>query len=183
MHLHKNEIIQFIIRKHWLVFLGEAVLTFIAAILPVVVYVVLMRVAGESPILIEVIDQVPEALLSFVFSIWLLLAWIRLFTVWTALYLDSWRITNERIIDINQRGFFSRKVSSIKFDRIQDITVEVTGFVETILDIGEIQAQTAGGHIPFSLKSASRPYFYKEEIRNARDRYTKHHTHTHSGGV
>ena len=68
------------------------------------------------------------------------------FTVWTHYYLDLWVISDRRIIVIDQRGFFNRKVSSFRLERMQDIKVTITGIIATLLNFGTIRAQTAGAN-------------------------------------
>ena len=57
---------------------------------------------------------------------------------------DTWIITSRRIIDIEQQGLFSRHVAEIPLSRVQDITIEVNGILETLLRFGTIRIQTAG---------------------------------------
>jgi uncharacterized membrane protein YdbT with pleckstrin-like domain len=59
-------------------------------------------------------------------------------------YLDIWLITNERIIDVRQEGFFSRVVAELKLFQIQDVTSELRGFFQFIFKFGDVHVQTAG---------------------------------------
>jgi hypothetical protein len=55
-----------------------------------------------------------------------------------------WVVTNLRIIDIEQHGFFNRSVTTIPIEHIQDATVDVEGIFNTFLDIGTIKIESAG---------------------------------------
>jgi membrane protein YdbS with pleckstrin-like domain len=77
-------------------------------------------------------------------------------------YLDIWIITNERIIDIQQRGFFSRVISEQKLFRIQDVTSEVHGIIPTLLHFGDVHVQTAGTKERFFFNDVPNP----DEIRD-----------------
>lgn len=77
-------------------------------------------------------------------SSYYLFIWLFFFFSFIDYYLDVWIITNERIIDVQQRGFFSRIISEQKLFRIQDVTSEVHGIIPTILKYGNVHIQTAG---------------------------------------
>lgn len=93
----------------------------------------------------------------FAYAIWLLWLWTFLFIEWTDYYLDFWVITDKRIIDVEQNGFFRREVTSFRYEQIQDITVETRGLVETFFKFGDLQVQTAGHERKMIIKDASYP--------------------------
>ncbi len=72
-------------------------------------------------------------------------------------YLDSWIVTNERIINIEQMGLFSRKISEMRLNQVQDITSEMKGFLETFLTYGDVIIQTAGEKVEFHFKNIDNP--------------------------
>jgi len=95
-------------------------------------------------------------------SAYYLFVWLFFFFSFIDYYLDIWLITSERIIDIQQKGFFSRVISEQKLFRIQDVTSEVHGFVPTILKFGNVHVQTAGTKERFFFHEVPDP----DEIRN-----------------
>ena len=78
-------------------------------------------------------------------------------------YQDRYIITTERIIEIDQRGLFSRRVSEIELDRIQNITHAVDGLPATILNFGTITIQSAGAN-DLSVRRVGRPAEVQEDI-------------------
>lgn len=96
------------------------------------------------------------------YSLWLLILWTFFFIEWTDYYLDIWIITNKRIIDVEQKGFFHREVTSFNYNQIQDITVETHGLLETFLKFGTLHIQTAGHNRNIIIKDAH----YPEEARS-----------------
>ena len=103
--------------------------------------------------------------MTFLYALWLLVLWISFFIQWTNYYLDVWYITEKRIIDVEQKGIFSRNVSSIRFDKIQDINVEVRGVVATFLNYGNVEVQTASETSgSFIMKNASRPELIRQVV-------------------
>lgn len=81
---------------------------------------------------------------GFAYSVWFFILWMIFFIEWTDYYLDFWVITNRRIVDAEQIGFFRRQVVSLGYEQIQDITVETKGFIRTIFNFGTLHIQTAG---------------------------------------
>lgn len=84
-------------------------------------------------------------------------AWLFFFLSITDFVLDVWYITNKRIIDIQQEGFFSRKVAEQYLNRIQDVTSETVGILPTIFKYGNVRVQTAGEHEQFLFGDVSEP--------------------------
>ncbi len=62
----------------------------------------------------------------------------------TIAFYNAFLITDQRIIDIDQKGLFSRTVSEAPFGRIQDISYSQRGVFETLFRLGTVRVQTAG---------------------------------------
>ncbi len=65
----------------------------------------------------------------------------REFFIW---YFNVFIITNQRLIDIDQTGFFSKTVSEAPHEKILDICYAVKGFSQTVLQLGTIKINAAG---------------------------------------
>lgn len=140
LNLDPGETIIHEVRRHWFIFLTRTIAIFFAAAAPAVVYVVAF---GVLPDQFAVLLTRYPAETVFLYSLWLLLAWVFFFVQWTNYYLDVWYITEKRIIDVDQKGLFHREVSNLRFDKIQDISVEVKGIIPTFLNFGDLRVQTA----------------------------------------
>ena len=103
-------------------------------------------------------------LFLFIQNTFLLAIWIYSFLIWVDYYLDIWVITSEKIINIEQKGLFLRRVSSAKYEKIQDVTVEVTGFLQTVVNFGDVRVQTAGELENIVFRRVSDPYEVKNLI-------------------
>ncbi|MCD4761377.1 PH domain-containing protein [bacterium] len=97
-------------------------------------------------------------------SAYFLFVWLFFFFSFIDYYLDVWIITNERIIDIEQRGFFSRIIAEHKLFRVQDVTSEVHGFFPTILKYGDVHIQTAGVKQRFHFHQVPNPNEIRDKI-------------------
>jgi len=100
----------------------------------------------------------------FLENFFLLAIWIFSFMIWIDYYFDIWIITSERIINIEQKGMFSRKASELRFSKIQDVTTSVQGFIGTVLNYGDVTVQTAGEVGEFIFRTVSDPYKIKDII-------------------
>jgi membrane protein YdbS with pleckstrin-like domain len=142
LQLTPDESVLLVVRKHWLViarYFATVVLLFLlpffaAALLPLLISII--------PPFFNPEDVVP--LFSFLLMLYLMGVLLFLMLAWTDYYLDTWIITSKRIIDIEQKGLFRRQISEIPLSRVQDVTLTVEGFFETLLKFGAVHIQTAG---------------------------------------
>ncbi len=154
LHLDPGEHVILEVRKHWFIFFAYGAFLVIVAILPPIFYETIIRLLKID---IGVTGNFP-ALVFFLYMMWLLVLWMAFFAKWTNYYLDVWYITEKRIIDVNQKTLFHREISSLRFDKIQDITVEVRGLLATFLNFGDIHVQTAAENSgDFLLNKAANP--------------------------
>ena len=57
---------------------------------------------------------------------------------------DKFIITDHRIINIDQKSLFKRKVSELELEKIQDVSHEIKGMFATALNFGDVILQSAG---------------------------------------
>ena len=66
---------------------------------------------------------------------------LRAFVEWQ---LNALLITNERIVHVYQKGFFTRMVAETTYARVTDVRSTVKGVRQTMFGLGSIEVQTAG---------------------------------------
>lgn len=75
---------------------------------------------------------------------------MNLIGIWHALratvrwYMNAFIVTNMRVVDVDQRGFFERVVSEAPIDKIQDLSYSVRGVLGTLFNFGSVSLQTSG---------------------------------------
>lgn len=143
LHLDKGESVIMEVRKHWIVFFAHAFSLIMAAVLPFIIFTAL-KVFLPQVLSIFYLPVNMPALFLFFYVLWLLFIWASFFLQWTKYYLDVWYVTEKRIIDISQKSIFDREITNLRFDRIQDVTIDISGFIPTLLNFGNIKVQTAG---------------------------------------
>ncbi len=165
IHLEVGEKIIREIRRHWFIMFIKAVKAVGIAVLPLLAVIGMYLIANLELLDTEIkITRQMWSLFISGYSLWLLLAWIFFFREWTDYYLDVWYITPKRIIDVEQRSLFNREVISLRYEQLQDATVDVAGILPTLLGYGDVHVQTAGHGREIILKDASDPVEVKKEI-------------------
>lgn len=84
-------------------------------------------------------------------------------------YLDVWLVTEHHIINIEQKSLFNKSIAEQEIDRVQDITAEVNGPLQTIFNYGNIYIQTAGTQERFIFKDVAHPRLIVDEITKILD--------------
>lgn len=170
IELRPKEEIVAIIRRHWIVLFSPVFLTLLLLIGSIALATFLI----SSSFIVS--QTAPVALLSFIVGLCFLFAWGGIFTIFTNYYLNTWIITTERIVDVEQRAFFVRDITEFRFDRIQDVIIEVKGAIPTLLDFGNIIVQTAGEKSNFIIKTISEPARIQKIISEEIDKATTRHS-------
>ncbi len=161
IQLEHNEHIVAIIRKHWFSSIIELVMLGVIALVPLFAYPFL------KPYLFHDVTTQAFYILLYVYFVYIIALWIIAFIYWTDYYLDMWIVTNKRIVDIEQKSLFYREVSSLRLERIQDVKIQIHGFLDTFLKMGTIYVQTAGVEQEFKIPFAADPIQVKEVIMKA----------------
>lgn len=152
--------------RHWFVLVSKLLAYVFLLFLPSVVWIFI------NPYLINFgLDDVFWFLVSVYMFIW----WLSLFYALTMYFLDTWIVTDHRILDNEQHGFFNRSVSELHLSRIQDISVKIVGPIQTFLDFGYLEIQTAGTEPKFFFKNISHPNKVRDEIMRAQGKYISEH--------
>ena len=166
IHLQPKECVQLKLRKHWFILLRDMFGTALAGIVPaaVVAYTVAL---GAVPA-----ETMP--LVLFFTALWLLVIWLGMATIWTHYYLDVWIVTDRRIIHIDQVSLFNREVTTLRMERVQDVTTEVRGILATLLRFGSLRVQTAGALDEYTvMHGMPRPESVKRAILREVDKCTE----------
>ena len=150
-------------RRHWITLISGIFMLALLNIVPFALFSFVSRLnfslaGGDQGYLILALG-----------SMWMLFIWFIFCKFSMNYYLDVWVVTDRRIIDIEQKGFFNREVSSIRLDKIQDITISVDGIIRSIFKFGEITVQSAGEMEKFIMSDITNPYQIKDVITKLSD--------------
>lgn len=75
------------------------------------------------------------------------LGMVLFFPYWMSWFFSVFIITNQRLIQITQKGFFNRSIIDMGLGQIQMVNYQVAGLQETLLGFGTIMMQTMVGDL------------------------------------
>ncbi|PIR66841.1 MAG: hypothetical protein COU51_01705 [Parcubacteria group bacterium CG10_big_fil_rev_8_21_14_0_10_36_14] len=108
-------------------------------------------------------------------SIYYSAVWVFLFAAFLDYYLDTWIITNDRLLNIEQEGVFARTISELDLYRIQDATSEIKGILPSLFGYGNVYIQTAGEKARFILEQVPNPHELRKKIMDLAEEDRKFH--------
>lgn len=147
--LKAEELVVMIVRKYPLVFTGSALVTACFIIAPFFLMVPLVR-WGLPGIIIFIVA------LGVGLFLGARIGYVYTFNVFV--------ITEDRIIDLDQRGFFDRTVSETTYEKIQDVSIRIKGIMQTLFHYGSIIIQTAGNQANIELHGVKNPEHVQQSI-------------------
>lgn len=159
----EGEKIILIVRHHWFVIFRRIIFYVLLASLPPAGYFILQLF---PELYFSMTMGTGQVIFTLALSVYYLYILIFFFHDWLDYYLDFWIITNHRIVDIEQRGVFSRTVSQHQLSRIQDISADVRGIIPTFMEFGSVQIQTAAAETKFIMEEVPQPYKLVRLINN-----------------
>lgn len=142
------EKIVYIIRRHWITFIPTVGLFMVLALVPLAVYFIMNQTAPDI-----ITQEYPRAFMVLVFSVYELSIALFFYSSFLMYYLDMMIVTNDRMVQIQQKTLFSRSVSELDLYKIQDATSDTTGILATVLGYGKLTIETAGEQENFTFES------------------------------
>lgn len=165
--LDEGEKVMYVLKRHpiGLVIMYVQALIGVAAV-ALVFFLVGPEFAGEIP------DDI-KVLLSGV-ALFGLGVLILIMIVATYIYkLSQITITNKEVVQVLQRGLFSRKVSRLDLSNVEDVTADQHGILQSVFNYGTLTIQTAGELENFIFPYCPHPNTYADEILDARQEHSK----------
>jgi uncharacterized membrane protein YdbT with pleckstrin-like domain len=108
------------------------------------------------------------ALISIIVGIFLVIAMI----VATYVYKQSrLTVTSKNVVQVQQGGVFTRKISQISLANVEDVTSVQKGVLAQIFGFGTIKIETAGEQVNFIFNYAPQPARIAKIILNAKDEF------------
>jgi len=141
-----NEHVLMFLHRHWIAVFRIIAMTVFFASFPVITYIGLNNYSAVFE------NDIAVAFFIIFSSSFYLFVILFAFSNFVDYYLDVWIVTNERVINIEQKGLFAREISEKELGQMQDITSDVDGFWATILSYGDVYIQTAAEKERFVFK-------------------------------
>ncbi len=153
LQLKDEEAIRAMIRRHIMTLVGPLLLAMLFIVVPFFFLFPLFSL-GIFGVLVFGILIVVGIVLAF-----------RTLFIWDA---DVLIITNSRVVDVDQKGLFSRHVGEATLNSIQDVSWHKEGFWQTLFRMGTVKIQTAGAAAVIEADNISKPEKVHELINEVR---------------
>jgi len=98
------------------------------------------------------------------------LHFLRSYIIWRGTMLI---VTNQRIIDVERRGFFDRIVSEVPYESLSDVSYRSKGIIEMTAGIGSITFQLFSGNENVCFKHMINPAALHKQILELRVAYLR----------
>ncbi len=97
-------------------------------------------------------------------SIYFLSVLLFFYASFIVFYLDISIVTDDRIIEVEQFGLFSRRTSEFDLVHVQDVTTDVHGLFASLFNYGNVIAKTASITADLIFYNVSNPNKIREDI-------------------
>jgi membrane protein YdbS with pleckstrin-like domain len=150
---HTKEEVISIIHRHWYALFWPVVKVFFG----LVIVFILFRLFGASKFS------------AYALLLWLIIGGVYILINWFNWARDRYILTDERVINLQQKSLFSRAVYEAPYENIQDLSYEINGFWATFFRFGNVRVQTAGTKEGIVMEQVARPRRLKSKIVKIRD--------------
>ncbi|MBU1166886.1 PH domain-containing protein [Patescibacteria group bacterium] len=155
-----DEEVSLVIRRYWLFYLSHLFVDLLFLFAPIIAYFFVRKFLDFDP------SHFYSSTLPLLTALYYLALSTYMLIDFTNYYFDAWIVTNKRIIAIEQRTLFNRVISEMSLSKVQDITLESKGVLETFFHFGTLYVQSAGKKHRFVFESVPKIYQTKETINN-----------------
>lgn len=137
-----DEEVLMVFRKHPVVMRKGILIASVGILLPMLYIMALTFIYANNSEKLPTVNMFYAALgLGFI------LAFLLMLPSWIGWYYSVYIVTNQRLIQINQKGLFRRSMVGFGLNQIQMINYEIGGVQETLLGFGTIMIQTYVGSL------------------------------------
>ncbi len=159
-----------VLRRDPITFIPQILLFLILSLIPILGY---FFINYSFPELLS--GPISFPLLVLFASLFYLSISLFLYTEFTLFYLDVSIVTNDRIVEMEQLGLFSRTISELELFRIQDVTSEVGGFFPSLFHYGNVLVKTASENSHIIFYNIRNPEKIREELIKLSHEDRKYH--------
>lgn len=170
------EKIEYLLRRHPITFVPHILLFILLMVIPFAVYLLINNL---YPTLLDPISsKIAFPLGVLLASIYYLALYLFFYSQFIEFYLDMWIVTNDRIVDVEQNGLFSRTISELDLYRVQDVTVDTNGIFPSLFRYGHVRVKTASQNLGIIFHNVKEPNQIREALIQLSDADRKHHQET-----
>ncbi len=137
-----DEEVLLVFRKHPIVMRKGLIFASVGILLPMLYVLALTFIYASNPDKLPTVNMFYAAL-----GVGALLAVLLMLPSWISWYYSVYIVTDQRLIQITQKGLFHRSMVALGLNQIQMVNYEVSGLEQTALGFGTIMIQTFVGSL------------------------------------
>lgn len=145
-----EEEILLLMRRHPVTNVGWVTTMLILIALPLIIGPLLLSSALIPP-------EIPAGYYLVVPFLWYLGVAGIAFTNFLRWYFNVYIVTNDRVVDIDWLSLLYKQLSSTQLEKIQDVTYNQGGILDSFFDFGNVLIQTAGNEPNFEFEAVPKP--------------------------
>lgn len=157
------------LRRHWFSFVPAVCQVLALNLLPIGVLIFFLYGLDWAP----PTDGLWYVVGVLITGLYYMVAWLTFYHAFVDYHLDVWVLTDERIVNIEQQGLFDRTISELNIAKVQDVTSEVHGKIQTLFDYGNVYIQTAAEQQRFAFLQVPHPEEVARLVVRANDAASK----------
>lgn len=161
IQLKEDEQVKALARRHGITLVPLLLLALVMIVTP---FFFLFPLFGSGPAGIVVFLAVVTSGILIAF---------RSFIMWDG---DLLIITNQRIVDVDQQGIFSRTVNEITYNNIQDLSWSKGSVLDYVLRIGTVRMRSDSGSMTIEAKHVAHPKALQNLINDLWQEAIRHKT-------
>ena len=165
----QQEILYYLLRKHPITNLGWILMSLLMVFLPVFFMYSFSRLG------INTFNYVEADIQALFLILWYLVTMFFTFEAFLTWYFNVYIITDKRLIDIDFRGLWNKRVSETSLAQIEDATYETSKFLHILFDYGNISVQTAAEKGEFEFHSIPKPGIVHDKFTDLVEDFKKQH--------
>lgn len=130
---HESEVVLLVLRQHPIVNITWVAIVILLALAPLL-FLPLVPILSLFPFRYHFIAGIAWYVMVLGYA-------LENFFLW---FFNIYIITDERVIDVDFYNLLFKRISEAKIDKIEDMTASNSGFLQSIVDFGSLNIQTAG---------------------------------------
>lgn len=165
--LQPGEKILQVCRRHWWHLWPRSILWTTFAVVPAIALVLVLGTAG-------IFDDL-GIFIWIVLAVWFGFWALRLFLNWYRYHNDIWVVTDQRIVDSFKPTPFRLRIATADLVNVQDMSIEKSGVIPSVLNFGDVVCQTAATGQQFRIAGVPQPEAVQVLVDKERDRERARH--------
>ncbi len=164
-----DETVYFLLRKHPITNLGWIINSIILVLLPPAIMAILM--SND----INTFDYINPRLQMVFILLWYLVIMFVTFESFIDWYFNVYIITDKRLIDVDFKGLWNKRISETSLGQIEDATYQTNRFWQILFDYGDISVQTAAEKTEFEFNAIPKPGLVHDKFTDLVEEFKNKH--------